>query len=305
MADNSTSPVDAFPTEVVEAFDNVDYIVSDLLADYEYGEILQILDGELLRVGPEAEPRIKFLCRLASGYKRLNGLINVCSYFNMYVFECSAWLSLRLTEALCSYAGHAKIRGWRQELSSEWELSKGVSRQANKDPSIDTLLRFIFTVLIPRVASPLPKRVDDLTEQIRNTIPKPTATAQSKTKTSPVLPQALEALCESTLKTADVRALLTDLGILSEETGRWHLGNLIGKAGKPKSAFPAAYRALVEAKLMRRVDAPVWRKLFEAEFGIGFSDRLANYAWSKVTSMEFDNYYIDATRWVTKWRANS
>lgn len=301
MASNSSPPVDAFPVDVVEAFDNVDYMVRDLLEDFQFGDgdIMRMLDENLVGAGP-IESRIRFLCRLTSGYKGLKGFLVVCSYFNSYVPEFTTWLSLRLTETLCAYAGNARIRAWRQDIANEWEGARGTSRQASKEPSVDILLRFAFSVLIPRIASPLPKRLDDITEQVRHSMPK--AMSQPKRNVTSALPQALDALCEPPLTVHDVRTLLIELGVLSEETGYWHLGELSGKAAKPKSAFPAAYRALVEAKLMRRVDAPVWRKLFEDEFQVSFSDRLANYAWSRVTSAEFDIYHLDASRWVTKWR---
>jgi len=69
------------------------------------------------------------------------------------------------------------------------------------------------------------------------------------------------------------------------------------------SAFPAAYRALFEAKLMLFADAPVYRKAFEKEFHVKFSDRLATFKDGS-GSARFQDYLIEARRWITIWKAS-
>ena len=59
------------------------------------------------------------------------------------------------------------------------------------------------------------------------------------------------------LTPADVYALPARPDAVDTETGRWHLGELTGKAAKPRSAFPVAYRALADQSLLRRLDGPV------------------------------------------------
>ena len=111
-------------------------------------------------------------------------------------------------------------------------------------------------------------------------------------------------LCSGSFTPADLRDLLTSLGVLDADTGHWHLGELKGKAAAPLSAFPAAYRALFEAKLMLFADAPVYRKAFEEEFHIKFSDRLATFKDGS-GSARFQDYLVEARRWITIWKAST
>ena len=59
------------------------------------------------------------------------------------------------------------------------------------------------------------------------------------------------------LTPVDVYALPAQPDAVDTETGRWYLGELTGKAAKPRSAFPVAYRALADQGLLRRLDGPV------------------------------------------------
>ena len=105
------------------------------------------------------------------------------------------------------------------------------------------------------------------------------------------------------LPPADVYALPAQLDVVDTETGRWHLSELTGKAAKPRSAFPVAYRALADQGLLRRLDGPVWLKIFAAEFEARLSPRMANYDTIGQVSKVLHEFYGETMRWVKVWQA--
>ena len=81
------------------------------------------------------------------------------------------------------------------------------------------------------------------------------------------------------------------------------MGELTGKPGKIKSAFPAGYRALADKGLLLKLEGPAWRKIFIAEFKADISLRMANYDTKVQASNAFHDYCAEALRWVKVWQA--
>ena len=99
-------------------------------------------------------------------------------------------------------------------------------------------------------------------------------------------------LCQNGLTPVDVRSLLAQFGAIDAATGHWHLGELTGKPGKIKSAFPA----LVDKGLLLKLEGPAWRKIFIAEFKADISLRMANYDTKGQASTAFHDYCAKALR---------
>ena len=110
-------------------------------------------------------------------------------------------------------------------------------------------------------------------------------------------------LCQGGFTPAHVRELLAHLGAVDADTGRWHLGDITGKAAKPKSAFPAAYRALSDLGLLKQLEGPTWLKIFVSEFEVVLSPRMANYDTKGQVSKAFHEFYSEALRWAKVWQA--
>lgn len=110
-------------------------------------------------------------------------------------------------------------------------------------------------------------------------------------------------LCKGGLTPTDVRELLAHLGAVDADTGHWHLGELTGKAAKPKSAFPAAYRALADIGLLKQMEGPTWLKIFVPEFRVVLSARMGNYDTKGQVSKVFHEFYSETLRWAKVWKA--
>ena len=63
------------------------------------------------------------------------------------------------------------------------------------------------------------------------------------------------------------------------------------------------YRALADLKLLKKLDGPVWLKIFITEFGMKLSSRMGNYDTKGQVSKSFHNFYDEATRWAKVWKA--
>lgn len=317
-------PSDALPAEVGDAYESLLHALSDWLGAPGPFASTNLADyfEEHLASFDTPEGRIRYLCRLTL-QGGINGeaypeaameLVKLQSefrafpdytdtdldlYFDEYYFS---WLAVRLTEALCEYTGRARLRGARASLRAEWEALPLTRLQYRpNDTNTVQLLRFLFVVLVPFAQNSRTRSVRSVTEEVVQEA----RTAATKPQRPAPLPLSsnVATLCSGSFKPADLRDLLTSLGVLDASTGHWHLGELKGKAAAPLSAFPAAYRALFEAKLMLFADAPVYRKAFEEEFHVKFSDRLATFKDGS-GSARFQDYLVEARRWITIWKAS-
>lgn len=318
-------PTDTLPLEVADAYETLLHEVgywlnatspfaSDNLLDY-FEEHLACCEG--------AEHRVRYLCRL-TGQGGVNGepypeaarqLMEVQGAGSPLPFSeedevglftevCFfSWLAVRLTEAVCELAGSSRLRGARAVLWAEWAATgQHYVRFRTDYPPVVQVFKYLFRVLVPFVRGSRTQSIGSLAEQIRQAARPVTGTRQSAPPPEP-LPQTLQMLCQNGLLPNDIRKLLVQLGVVSAETGRWHLGNLTGKAAKPKSAFPAAYRALADLGLLRKLDGPVWLRIFVAEFGVNISPRMANYDTKGQVSKAFHEFYDETRRWAKVWRA--
>ncbi|MBJ6107671.1 hypothetical protein JAO73_01515 [Hymenobacter sp. BT523] len=316
-------PSDALPAEVGDAYESLLHALSDWLSAPSPFTSTNLADyfEEHLAGCDTPETRIRYLCRLTL-HGGVNGeaypeaamdLVELQAefrafpgytdtdldlYFDEYYFS---WLAVRLTEALCEYTGRARLRGARASLRAEWEALPLTRLQYRPtDANTVQLLRFLFVVLIPFAQNSRTRSVRSVTEEVVQGA----RAANKPQRPAPVpLSSNVATLCSGNFKPTDLRALLTSLGVLDATTGQWHLGELKGKAAAPLSAFPAAYRALFEAKLMLFADAPVYRKAFEEEFHVKFSDRLATFKDGS-GSARFQDYLVEARRWITVWKAS-
>ena len=295
--------LDALPQSIIEDFDNLWYSVKDYHSYYDEEDVVFFADDYLFSI-ERVEMQLRYMCRLVIGRP------GVVSFYNSAVrqlatdfeHEFMSWFAVRLIEVLVDYAGSTRLRQLRKEIAAEWDIVEKLALPTLFDPSIGRLLRFTFSVLVPMIASSSqPQAVAPVLQELKNTFASPPSRPKPVARPS-TPPQALNAICHYPFSSKDVRELLQELGVI-DNTGLWQLGSLTGKAAKPLSAFPAAYRALVEAGLMDRLDGPAWRKLFEEEFKVSFSNRLANYAWGGKTSLEFERYYNESKRWVSKRKA--
>ncbi|GAA3959513.1 hypothetical protein [Hymenobacter antarcticus] len=318
-------PSDALPAEVGDAYESLLHALSDWLSAPGPFASTNLADyfEEHLASFDTPEGRIRYLCRLTlqggiNGEPYPEAAIELVAlqsefrafpdytdtdldlFFDEYYFT---WLVVRLTEALCEYTGRARLRGARASLRAEWE-SLNLHRQHYRphDPNTLQLLRFLFAVLVPFAQNSRIRSVRSVAEEVMQNAQRLAAAKPPGAAPVP-LSSNVATLCSGSFKPADLRDLLTSLGVLDADTGHWHLGELKGKAAAPLSAFPAAYRALFEAKLMLFADAPVYRKAFEEEFRVRFSDRLATFKDGS-GSARFQDYLVEARRWITIWKAN-
>lgn len=297
-----TPPIlDALPTSISEDFESLWYMLKDRIEN-DAEDLIVWLD-HYLKVCSTSDHRLRYLCRLTVGfpgqesfYQKSDRQLELSFFKN----DFAEWFAIRFIEVLFEHAGSTRIRQIRKEIAAEWLLVEQSPLSQQYEPLLARLLSFGFSVLLPLTLEKQPKGVASIANEIRQDIPRPKPRATTIPKPA-VLPQVLAAICNPPFSTNDVRDLLIELRVLDPSTGYWHLGTLTGKAAKPLSAFPAAYRALAEAKHLDRVDGPVWRKLFQEEFKVEFSNRLANYAWGGNTSLEFDRYYTESKRWISKW----
>jgi hypothetical protein len=291
--------LDILPDEIAEDYD---YLWHTLKSAFENdpSNVLLWFEEEL-RQYSSSEMRLRYLCSLMIGAPGVESVFRAAkrTLLSHYQFDdYAAWFAIRLMEVLVDYTGNARLRQYRKEIAAEWELTKHTATAVFGDLLIGRILRFAFSALQPFVVENRPQTVATVAKQVRQAIPR-SASPKKPTSRSAVPPQGLAALCHAPFSVVNIRELLSELGVLDPDTGYWHLGTLKGKAGKPLSAFPAAYQALVDAKLMDRLDAPGWRKLFMEEFNVYFSPRLANYAWGK-GSAEFERYLRESKRWVNR-----
>ena len=291
--------LDAFPQSIVEDYDNLWYIVKEYHDRHE-DDLIFYIDSYLSSM-LKAEMQLRYMCRIAVGRPGVESLLSKANRHLPNGFEAQfiSWFAIRIVEVLTEYTGNPRLRQLRKDIAAEWQAVERLTFHTIYGPLVDRLLRFTFTVLIPLVASNIqPKSVAPIIHELKRAIPVPSPPTRIAVKVDAPL-QTLDSICSQSFSSKDVRELLQQLGVL-DISGFWHLGTLTGKAAKPLSAFPAVYRALVEAGLMDRLDGPAWRKLFEEEFRVSFSDRLANYAWGGKTSLEFERYYSESKRWVSK-----
>lgn len=300
---------------VGEAYDNLTNELEEWLeVDTPYGaEILLIHFDKCLVSCKSAAERVRYLCSLTTVGGREPGLLFAAGRLAVPGFEevYSTWLAVRLTEAVCVFVGNSLLRSGRVTLESTWESVSQHQRIFRvRRGDVGLLLQFLFGVLIPHAHNsklPQPQRLNDLTSQLtQEGVPFAAKAEPSTSQKAPApvaLPQTLDTLCRPPFSSADLRALLTDLNVLDEETGHWHLGELKSKAASPLSAFPAAYRALQEARLVLPTDAPVYRKLFCAAYKVQFSDRVANFKeGSPSASAAFHDYLNRARYWIKIWK---
>lgn len=310
MATNNYSfPTDAFPVEIVEAYQSLQEDLNFWLSPH-YGtlRVVAYFDESLERCR-SAVQRINYICWLAGvggeepGLLLAAGMMTEASFKESYL----VWLAVRLTETLCIYIGNSRLRSGRGILEENWlAIKQNGIPQSEDNPLATELVQFLFRVLIPfaRGASQPQRIIDALEKPVVEIMSVAKDGQNSKSKKTPVaLVHTLESLCRVPFTPSDLRELLTHLQVLDSETGYWHLGELKGKAASPLSAFPAAYRAAQEANLMLLTDAPVYRKLFTREYRVDFKDRLANFKdGSPSASAAFHEYLNKARQWIKMWK---
>ena len=313
-------PTDTLPAEIGDAYQTLLYELSHWLSaasPFSSDNLVDYFEHQLAGCDTP-ENRITYLCRLsmhggvngeaypvaAAQLKQVQGFSagwQVGSEFEQMLFIDAyyfSWLAVRLMEAVCELAGSSKLRGARPILWAEWEATgqHHVAYQTDYVPAVQ-VFKYLFRVLVPFVRGSRIQRIGSLAGQFRQSVPRPPVPPPEP------LPQTLQLLCQNGLAPADVRELLAQLGAVDAETGRWHLGELTGKAAKPKSAFPAAYRALADQGLLRKLDGPVWLKIFAAEFKVRLSPRMANYDTTGQVSKAFHEFYAETVRWAKVWQA--
>ena len=214
------------------------------------------------------------------------------------------WLAVRLIEACCAYIGNSTLRSSRQNLWAEWENEQhNVQRHQVEDEATSQLLLYLFGVLVPFATGTRTRSVGSVAEQFRQSVPRQPTGPRPPVPPPEPLPQTLQMLCQNGLTPVDVRELLAQLGAVDTETGRWHLGDLTGRPAEMKSTFPAVYRALADLKLLKKLEGPVWLKIFIAEFDVKLSSRMGNYDTKGQVSKKFHEAYDETVRWVKLWRA--
>jgi hypothetical protein len=306
--------VDALPPVIQETFSNLSdelasWLTLENAAVWADCEVIQDFDSRL-----DNTPNIVKIKYLTCLLTKEGGEIYLAAgrllsddFLGLYF----SWLAVRLTEAVCIYAGNNLLRSSQERLGARWEqVNRNQTLFHVSSDKTNELIYFLFTTLIPEVRGLVgPRRntaFSDLTEQFRQQSQqareKPDVKPKGRTSKTPrTLPQTVETLCCPPFTPANLRQLLTELEVIGPETRRWHLGELKGKAAAPKSAFPAAYRALAEARLLVQTAAPVYRQLFEQEFGVELSDRIANFKYGN-GSNAFHDYLIRAQYWIKIWK---
>ncbi|GAA3969501.1 hypothetical protein [Hymenobacter antarcticus] len=161
----------------------------------------------------------------------------------------------------------------------------------------------MFGVLVPFANGSRTRSLGNVAEQFRQSVPRPAPGPRPPAPPPEPLPQTLQMLCQNGLTPANVRELLAQLGAVDAKTGRWHLGDLTGRPAEMKSTFPAVYRALADLKLLKKLEGPVWLKIFIAEFDVKLSSRMGNYDTKGQVSKKFHEAYDETVRWAKLWRA--
>ena len=328
-------PVDTLPEAVADAYSSlldwltdwltisprddspnlIDYFEPDLAA-CETPEIrLRYLSRLSLQGGVNREP----YPRAAEALKRMQAEVDLFRpsqydkseayypYHRREPFHDShfhGWLAVRLTEACCAYIGNSSLRNARQNLWATWENEQhNVQRHQVADETTSQLLLYLFGVLVPFATGSRTRSVGNVAEQFRQSVPRPAPGPRPAAPPPEPLPQTLQMLCQNGLTPANVRELLAQLGAIDIVTGRWHLGDLTGRPAEMKSTFPAVYRALADLKLLKKLEGPVWLKIFAAEFTVKLSPRMGNYDTKGQVSKKFHEAYGETVRWVKLWRA--
>ena len=314
-------PADALPPEVGDAYDTLLYELSDWLEEpnpFESDSLLDYFEEHLARC-PAPIIRVRYLCGLTThdrpsraGRPRptmpLPGAraayassVSLSASFDDYYFS---WLAVRLTEAVCELAGSSRLRQARSHLATEWDTiaTRPVTYRIG-EPNTVRLFKFLFGVLVPFAGDSRTQSIASITQQFRQAATRPAPGPRPPAPPPEPLPQTLQMLCQGGLTPANLRELLAHLGAVDAGTGRWHLGELTGKAAKPKSAFPAAYRALADLGLLKQLEGPTWLKIFVAEFEVNLSPRMANYDTKGQVSKAFHEFYDETLRWAKVWQA--
>jgi hypothetical protein len=304
-------PLDALPDNIREAYEEVENSVNERVVSpvtEQEQNIVELFESELTVLNPEQ--KIRFLCGLVkqwpySEYPWAASLLDERDSEAQYM----AWLSLRITQTICLYIGASRLRTGRVALREEWESLPTQLRPVvyfNYDKaSVAELLQFCFAVLIPfaranvsrRDSRPTREASSVMQESLRNLRPEPVTKKRPTSSTRTINLKKMDSLCASDFTVVELKNLLISLDVLDQATGKWHLGDVTGRAAPQKSAFPAAYRALVEAHLLLPVDSPVYRQLFETAFGVVLGSRIVNYKDGN-GSAAFHDYLAESRRWI-------
>jgi hypothetical protein len=304
-------PLDALPDSIREAYEEVEGSVNEgalSLVTEQSQNIVEFFESELTILS--FEQKIRFLCGLVkrwpySEYPWAASLLDKRDSEEQYI----AWLTLRLIQTICLYIGVSRLRTGRAALREEWDNLPTQLRPViyfNYDKaSVGELLQFCFAVLIPfaranvsrRDSRPTREASTVMQESLRNLRPESATVKQPASPFRTTSPKKLDSLCASDFTVAELTDLLISLDVLDSATGKWHLGNITGRAAPQKSAFPAAYRALTEAHLLLAVDSPVYRRLFETAFGVVLGSRMVTYREGNA-SAAFHDYLAEARRWI-------
>jgi len=296
--------IDALPLAIQETFDNLRdeidaWITPDNVEKWDEFEVILEFESKLAGLKPITQIRyLTCLLTKDGGEMCLAAALLLSADFPNFYFS---WLAVRLTEALCAYIGGNLLRSNHERLETRWAQAKRkqlLFRISNR--KADELLHFIFTTLVPQASILLGKSTTVTVEDLASQFTREAAQPQAKRGTATALPQTLETLCIPPFTPADLSKLLVHLGVIDADTGRWHLGDLRSKAAAPKSAFPAAYRSLVEKRLMLSISDTIYSRIFQKEFGVELKDRTANYKEGKA-STAFHDYLNVARYWVKIW----
>lgn len=311
-------PVEALPIDIRDAYKNLEQAVNEWInypVTEQASNIFEIFEQALL-ILRTPEQQIRFLCAIITGvpntdYPWAASLLHDGDSEARYM----AWVSLRLIQSIANYVGNSRLRSARAVLESDWEAASQrlyldlYYSPAPESAATRDILQFCFSVLIPFAREVVARRNSSPTREAGSVIKEAVSEIKSKRNTSGASEKkpnkslkTVASLCINGFVPSELVALLDELGVVSPDTGLWHLGDLKGKAAAPLGAFPAAYRALVEAHLLLDVDAPVYRELFQAEYQVVFRSRMATYRDGH-GSAAFQNYLAEARRWILNRRA--
>ena len=328
-------PVDTLPAEVGDAYSNLLDWLTDWLTNSPFEDSPNLIDyfEQDLAACNTPEIRLRYLGRLnlqgginrepypraAAHLQLMQEQVDVWRPENYYALDpfyphherepfsanhFYGWLAVRLLEGVCALIGNSSLRGARQNLWAEWEAVQSASQRYQvEDENAAQLFRYLFGVLVPFANGSRTRSVGSVAEQFRQLVPRQPAGPRPPVPPPEPLPQTLRMLCQNGLTPANVRELLVQLGAVDTETGRWHLGDLTGRPAEMKSTFPAVYRALADLKLLKKLEGPVWLKIFIAEFDVKLSSRMGNYDTKGQVSKKFHEAYDETVRWVKLWRA--
>ena len=328
-------PVNTLPAEVGDAYSNLLDWLTDWLEEstiYDSPNLIDYFEQDLAACDTP-EIRLRYLARLnAQGgvnrrpYPQAAAELKLCEnrvdlsrpvhhfyaepYYPHHEREpfsdhhFYSWLAVRMMEAMCAFVGNSSLRSARQNLWAEWDAVQPTSQRYHvEDDNSGQLFRYLFGVLVPFANGSRTRSVGNVAEQFRQSAPRPAPSPRPPAPPPEPLPQTLQMLCQNGLAPANVRELLAQLGAIDAETGRWHLGDLTGRPAEMKSMFPAVYRALADLKLLKKLEGPVWLKIFAAEFDVKLSPRMGNYDTKGQVSKKFHEAYDETVRWIKLWRA--